>query len=158
MLNEMSQEEPEGATPKSQFVTNYAGGPNARCDGNGLIGTVWRGDLSGTVKGDITLTLHTAATPGAKLSVTLWPDDAGACAASGEEGPVPAAAVEVVPAPGQTATEVVFEGVNFTAARSLVLQVASAAASPGQTRVFFDSASHPSNMDFKCTPSSGKTC
>ncbi len=163
MLNEMSPEAPEGTSSKSQFVTNYVIGPNTRCDGNGLLGTVWRGDLSGTVKGDATLTLHTAATPGALLQVGLYPDGAGTCAGGDDPEPEPAARVEVAVAPGQTETEVVFEDLNFTTVASLVLQVAPGPNGvrghmPGLVRAYYDSETHPSSLAFNCTPASGKTC
>src|SRR5688500_10510835 len=57
----MDTTEPTAAEPKSMFVTNYMRGPNTDCDGNGLL-PVWRGTMTGKVKGDVTLTLHTIAT------------------------------------------------------------------------------------------------
>jgi hypothetical protein len=155
-LHHMGPEEPEGASSKSQFVTNYIVGPNTRCDGNGLLGTVWRGELTGRVRGDVRLVLHTLATPSANLRIGLFPDGTGTCAAMGEEGPEAAALEDVAIAPGQNETEVIFEGVNFRAVRTLVLQIGSVPQSPGQVRIFYDSETHPSTLEFKCIPPRGK--
>jgi hypothetical protein len=158
-LHHMGPDEPEGTSSKSQFVTNYVVGPNTRCDGNGLLGTVWRGELTGRVRRNVKLTLHTAATPGASLRIGLFPDGAGTCAPMGEEGPPAAALEDVAIEPGQNETEVVFRRVNFRAIRTLVLQIGSVPQSPGQVRIFYDSETHPSALEFKCIPPRrGRSC
>lgn len=74
----MDTTKPSGGQPKSMFVTNYVGGPNTNCSGNGLL-PLWRADLKGAVKGTVTLNLHTIATPGATVVANLYPDASGGC-------------------------------------------------------------------------------
>lgn len=155
-LKEMSGEEPEGSSSKSQFITNYVVGPNPNCDGNGLIGTVWRGEMSGRITGDVTVTLSTLSMPAAGIRVGLYGDGGGGC---NESARGPDAIVDAAPAPGQAVTEVVLEDVDITVVNSLVLQVMAASTNPSQVRIFFDSASDPSNIEFSCIPATGqKSC
>ena len=156
----MDSTKPAGATPKSMFVTNYVVGPNTACSGNGLLPT-WRGQLAGTVKGDLKVTLHTVATPATTLNVELFPDGSGGCdsdlGSTGYAPPAAAQAVEV--APGPAVTEVVFEDVNFKAGASLVLMLSIAdAPHPGQVRVLYDSPDYGSMIEMVCTPLAGKKC
>lgn len=150
--HKMDENEPSGQS-KSQFVTNYIGGPNTACSGNGLL-PVWRGTLSGKVNGDVKLTIGTIASPGSTLEAELFPDASGGC---NEAAQPPAAVAEVSPAAGQSTTEIVFENVSFEAIGSLTLQL-NMNASPGQIRIFYDGADAPSSLEFKCTPTSGKSC
>jgi hypothetical protein len=156
----MDPTEPADPTPKSMFVTNYVGGPNTACSGNGLLPT-WKGALAGAVKGDLTVTLHTVATPATALNVELFPDGSGGCdsdlGSTGYAPPAAAATVDVPPGPG--VTEVKFENVNFKAAASLVMMLSIGnGPHPGQVRVLFDGADYGSKIEFKCVPSSGKKC
>ena len=158
----MDPTKPDASTPKSMFVTNYLVGPNTTCSGNGLLPT-WKGTLAGTVKGDLTITLNTVASPAAKMQVDVFPDGTGGCDA-GELGstgyvpPVASAVVDVPPGPG--VTEVKFEGVNFKAIGSLVmmLSIPGAPANPYQVRVLYDGGGFDSSIQFSCTPTSGKSC
>ena len=74
----MDGTKPAGDPPKSVFVTNYVGGPNTNCSGNGLL-PVWAGDMKGTIKGTVTVALHTVASPAASLEARLYPDANGGC-------------------------------------------------------------------------------
>lgn len=150
---EMTPDEPEDGS-KSVFVTNYVQGPNPNCSGNGLL-PVWRGALSGRIKGDITATLHTTASPAASLVVELFPDATGGC---NEDYIEPAGAVTVELPPGSNEVEAVIEDVDFEVVSSLVLQLRMEFQTPGQARVYFGGADTPSNLDFKCIPAKGKTC
>lgn len=157
----MDPTKPSAATPKSMFVTNYIVGPNTTCSGNALLPT-WKGTLSGTVKGDLTITLNTVGSPLAKMQVDVFPDGTGGCdSAVGSTGFVPPAASAVVDVPpGPGVTEVKFEGVNFKAVGSLVvmLSIPGAPANPYQVRVLYDGAGFESNVMLSCTPASGKSC
>ena len=82
--------EPAAGAPKSIFVTNYFRGPNTDCNGNGLL-PVWRGNMTGKVKGDVTLTLHTVGTPTVQLVASLYADGTGQCASDGSNPALPAA-------------------------------------------------------------------
>lgn len=153
LLHKMDTTEPTGTT-KSQFVTNYVGGPNTNCSGNGLL-PVWKGDLVGVVKGDVTVELHTLSSPASTLVASLYPDASGGC----NEAAQPfAAQTEVAVAPGQAVTEIVFEDVNFQSFGSLAIQFHMAPATPGQVRILYDSPDAASNLTVSCTPTSGKAC
>jgi hypothetical protein len=157
----MDATKPDAATPKSMFVTNYLAGPNTACSGNALLPT-WKGTLSGTVKGDLTITLNTIGSPAAQMQVDVFPDGTGGCesdlGSTGFVPPVASTVVDVPPGPG--VTEVKFEGVNFKAQGSLVfmLSIPGAPANPYQVRVLYDGAGYESNLAFSCIPASGKSC
>jgi hypothetical protein len=152
---------PDASTPKSMFVTNYLVGPNTSCSGNSLLPT-WRGRLSGTVKGDVTLTLHTIGSPGAVMQADLFPDGTGGCDSDlGSTGFIPpAASTQVDVAPGPGVTEVTFSGINFKAVGSVVvmLSIPGAPANPYQVRVFYDGAGYESALTLPCVPKTGKSC
>lgn len=151
----MDTTEPTAAEPSSMFVTNYFRGPNTDCDGNGLL-PVWKGDYTGKFKGDVTVTLHTVATPATDLTISLYADGTGTCGADGSnpaipaaEAPKPVATATVTPAAGPGVTEVTFEKVKFKALSNALLQLnVPNLSSPGQIRVLFDSASYPSGVTF----------
>ncbi len=145
--------EPSGQS-KSQMITNYVGGPNTNCSGNGLL-PVWRGNLTGQVKGDVKFTLTTAAVPTTAIVASLYPDGTGGCNESAE---APAAQIQVDLAAGQAVTEIVFEDVDFEAIASLVLMLHIPNLTPGQARIFYDGADAPSSLEFLCTPTTQKTC
>lgn len=163
----MDSTKPTDAAPKSMFVTNYLGGPNTKCSGNGLLPT-WRGPLAGTVTGNVTLTLHTVASPAAQLKAELFPDGTGGCeSAFGSTGYVPPAAsaiVDVPPGPGTT--EITFKHVKFKSVASLVLMLSIPTttvgpATPGepvQVRVLYDGSGFESGLKLSCVPASGATC
>jgi hypothetical protein len=161
----MDATEPAAGAPKSMFVTNYMRGPNTDCNGNGLL-PVWRGNLAGTVKGDVKLTLNTVATPAVQLVASLYPDATGQCASDGSnpalpaaEAPQPVAQETVDVAPGPGVTEIVFKGVNFKSAANMIVQLhVPNLSTPGQVRVLYDSADYATNVSFLCAPAAGKTC
>jgi hypothetical protein len=157
----MDSTKPDASTPKSMFVTNYIGGPNTACSGNGLLPT-WKGPLAGTVKGTLKLTLHTVGSPAAVLQADVFPDGTGGCESDlGSTGFVPpAATAQVAVPPGPGVTEITFKGVNFKSVGSLVvmLSIPGAPANPYQVRVLYDGAGFESGLSFTCTPAAGKTC
>jgi hypothetical protein len=143
----MDAEKPGSGAPKSMFVTNYVGGPNTNCSGNGLL-PVWQGAMKGTVKGNVTLELHTVASPAASLEARLYPDASGGC---NESAAPPAASAIVEVAPGQSVTKVTFKKVNFKVLSRMVLQLNMAGApTPGQVRVLYDSDTAASSVSFTC--------
>lgn len=175
--HQMDSTKPTAAEAKSMFVTNYLRGPNTACSGNGLLPT-WQGALAGTVKGTLTVTLYTKATPASTLNVELYPDALGGCdSATSDDWVEPVASQLVSPAAGDAETKVVFEKLNFQSTGSLVLQLSVPRtlapdtpavppaygggrpfADPGQVRVYYDSATMAASLAFKCLPAAGKSC
>ena len=157
----MDPTKPAAGSPKSMNVTNYLVGPNTACSGNNLVPT-WRGRLSGTVKGNVKMTLHTVGSPAATIQADLFPDGTGGCesdlGSTGFVPPVSSVQAEVPPGPG--ITEVTFPNVNFKAVGSLVVMLsAGTVGNPSQVRVLYDEASYDTNMVLTCTPNKGsKTC
>jgi len=152
----MDTVEPTAAEPSSIFVTNYVRGPNTDCDGNGLLGAVWRGEFSGKRKGDVVVTLHTAATPAVELVVSLYADATGTCSSGGtpatapSEAPKPLAQAQAAVAPGLGVTEFTFKNVKFKAVSNALLQLhIPTMTTPGQVRILFDSTEYPSSVQFK---------
>ena len=160
----MDATKPATGNPKSMFVTNYVVGPNTACSGNQLVPT-WQGKMAGVVKGDLSVKLHTVATPGAKILIELFPDGNGGCNSDlGNTGYVPPVAAQTVDVPaGPGSIEAKFSGLNFKAAGNLTMMVTMApgvtgiVADPVQVRLLYDSAEYPSAVSFKCAPT-GKTC
>jgi hypothetical protein len=169
----MDSTEPTGAEPKSKFITNYLGGPNTMCAGNNLF-PVWRGEIAGTIKGDMKFTFHTVGTPG-PVEVRVWPDVGSSLCSTdnpvspSDAYPDPAGAVTVDLPPGPGPTEAVIKGVNFKAAGSMIVQVSPVVAvdipSPGGailspliSRILYDTPDFASSLEFSCIPASGKSC
>ena len=143
----MDGTKPAAGAPKSTFVTNYVGGPNTDCSGNGLL-PVWAGDMAGTIKGTVTVELHTIASPAASLEARLYPDANGGC---NEAAMAPAASTIVDVAPGQSVTKIQFKKVNIKVLSRLVLQLNMAGApTPAQVRVLYDSDTAASSVKFTC--------
>ncbi|MGH2693786.1 MAG: hypothetical protein ACRDJJ_03110 [Actinomycetota bacterium] len=141
----MDGTKPKGQT-RSRFATNYVVGPNGECSGNGLY-PLWRGELRGTVTGNIKITVHTVATPAAKLVLELFPDATGGCNSAVSEDYIPPAAsktMDVPPGPGKVVA--VIKNAKFKVAASLWLQVriADQGTSPAQVRLLYDSPEAPS--------------
>jgi hypothetical protein len=147
-------DEPGGSDSKSKQIINYGAGPNPKCAGNRLV-PVFVGNLSGTVKGDITATFHTMAS-GGSVELRIWPDVADQMC--NDAYPEPAAVATVALPSGQGEVEAVFEDVNFTASRVVMLQVTPVLTPPYFGRMYYGSTAAPSKLEFKCIPASGKTC
>jgi hypothetical protein len=167
----MDATEPAGAEPKSRQITNYLIGPNTQCAGNNLF-PVWSGPVSGTIKGDMKLTFSTVGTPGSVV-VRVWPDVGSSLCDSAATGtseyPDPAGEVTVELPPGEGTVEAVMKGVNFKAIGSVIVQISPVVAvdvpdpggsvlNPVLARVLYDTPDFASALEFKCIPSSGKTC
>jgi hypothetical protein len=143
----MDTKKPKGET-RSRFATNYVVGPNGECSGNGLY-PLWRGELRGTVTGTVKITLHTVATPAAKLALELFPDATGGCNSAVSMDYIPPAEskiVDVPPGPGKVVA--VIKNAKFKVAASLWLQVriADQETSPAQVRLLYDSPEFPSGI------------
>ena len=169
----MDATEPAGAEPKSKFITNGIVTPNPMCAGNNLF-PVWTGQVAGTIKGDMKLTLHTVGTPG-PIEVRVWPDVASSMCtsenpvSSSDAYPDPAGAVEVELPPGHGTVEAVIKNVNFKAIGSMIVQVTPVVAadlpSPGPvvfnpfvSRILYDTADFASSLEFSCIPAKGASC
>jgi hypothetical protein len=164
----MDASEPADPAPDSMGLTNYVRGPNTTCSGNALFPT-WVGKLAGKVKGDMKVYLNAIAGPATSVMVEVFPDSTGGCdSATGSTGYVaPVASGEAVLTPGQGETEVIIKGVNFTAFNTVVIMVTpiDMAVSDqtildpaSQGRLLYDSADYASRVEFKCTPTTGKSC
>lgn len=149
----MDATKPTAPTPKSMFVTNYMAGPNTACSGNGLLPT-WKGAMTGSVKGTLTITLHTVGSPAAKLQADVYPDGNGGCdsdlGSTGYSPPIATGVQDVPPGPGTTTFT--FKNVKFKTAASLVimLSIPGSPANPYQVRVLYDGAGFESNVSFTC--------
>lgn len=169
----MDTTEPAGAEPKSKFITNYLVGPNTMCAGNNLF-PVWRGEVAGTIKGDMKFTFNTVGTPG-PVEVRVWPDVGSSMCnsenpvSSSDAYPDPAGAVTVDLPAGPATTEAVIKGVNFKAAGSVIVQISPTVAvdvpSPGGSilnpfisRILYDTPDFASSLEFSCVPAAGKSC
>ena len=167
----MDKNEPTEAAPASRFIVNGVATPNEMCAGNNLF-PVWTGELSGRVTGDVKLTFSHVGTPGSVV-VRIWPDVSSQLCNSSLSGtaeyPEPAGEVEVALPPGTGTVEAVMEGVDFTAAGSMMVQISPAVATelpepvgglfgPFVSRVLYDSPDFASALEFKCTPSPGSSC
>lgn len=145
----MDTTEPTKPDPASMFITNYVGGPNTDCDGNRLL-PVWMGDFAANFNGSAKVTLHTLATPGSAMVVSLYRDATGTCSGNlptgATEAPKPVAQTEVEVAAGAAATEVVFKKLKFKSMANVALQLHIPNGTPGQIRVLFDSADFPSSV------------
>lgn len=159
--NKMDGTAPTDPTPKSITGLTWVGDPQMWNDCAGMYTLPnWTGLVSGQIKGDMTLTLHTIAGP-RQLEVEIWPDIGTQTCASNDlaEGtyPEPAAMAVVDVPPGQGVLEVVFEDVNFKAFGSLLVQVTPVG--PAAARILYDSADYPSSLQFSCIPAKGaKSC
>lgn len=163
-------EEPEGSDTKSKGLLNYVRGPNDQCAGNSLW-PVFVGRLSGTVKGDMTVVLNVASTPG-EIKVRVWPDVNSQMCTQETLGsfdyPEPAAEAVVAVSPAETEIEIPLEKVNFKATSVLMVQVSPVSMDTGTDagtffpplvgRVLYGSAGALSRIEFRCTPARGKSC
>ena len=150
----MDATEPAAGAPKSMFVTNYMRGPNTDCDGNGLL-PVWKGDIVGKHKGDITVSLNTVATPAVQLVASIYADATGTCSSAGtpataaSEAPAPVAQETVDVAAGPAVTEITFKNVKFKSLANVILQLhVPNLSTPGQVRILYDSADYASSVTF----------
>lgn len=160
----MDTTEPTEAAPKSHgLVAVGAGGvgtPNPQCAGNPFF-PVWQGDVSGTVVGDIKVSLDAISLPATKIDVRVWGlvPPFGSCDSQGTEAYIePAAEVRVDVPPGAGTIEAVLKGVKFKAEGKLMIQFTPVLEGPTMTRVLYDSTSTISQMEFTCIPASGSSC
>ena len=161
---EMDATEPSETAPKSQFLLAAGaagyGTPNPQCAGNPLF-PVWQGDVSGTVVGNVKVSLDAISLPATKISVRLWGmvPPFGSCDSQGTEAYVPhSAEVTVDVPPGAGTIEAVFKGVNFKADGKLMIQFTPILEGATATRVLYDSTTTLSQIEFSCIPTSGKSC
>jgi hypothetical protein len=164
----MDPQAPEGSEPKSKQIINGVATPNGRCAGNNFF-PLWQGDVAGKIVGDVKVTFGAVSSPGQVL-VRVWPDVFGSMcdstAAGTEDYPDPARELLVdVVGPGMF--EVVLEGKPFTATTNMIVQLSPAEQEvaqgesiflPAATRILYDSADYPSNVEFNCIPAKGKSC
>lgn len=142
----MDETKPASGAPKSINVTNLVASPNTNCSGNGLL-PVWQAPMAGTIKGNVTLELHTVASPASELEARLYADANGGC---NESAMPPSASATVDVAPGHGVTKITFKKVNMKVLSRLVLQLNATDLSPGQIRVLYDDASFASSLSITC--------
>ena len=154
----MDKNKPAAGQPKSHFVTSWAAGPNTNCDGNTLL-PWWKGNLAGTVVGDVKVAIHNVSIP-SKLTVDVLADPTNTCDdfQTPEDESPPPAATQTVDVVGPGTTVVTFKNVKFKTLATLGVQLSIPTGNPGQVRALYDSADYASNVSFKCIPSRGKSC
>lgn len=143
----------EGGGEKSMMIPNYVGGPNTTCAGNSLM-PVFVGPLEGRVVGDLKVTFSAMSTPAAKVEVRVWPDVAAQVC--NEAYIEPAGSVIVDLPAGEGVVEAVIEGLDFTSAGVIMIQLTAVLAPPpSYARAFYGTAD--SKIEFSCFPASGAT-
>jgi hypothetical protein len=143
-----------GDGEKSMAVPNYFGGPNTECAGNSLM-PVFVGSVSGRVIGDLKITFDAMSTPASEVEIRVWPDlSAQAC----NEAYVPPFGSTTVAMPAGSGTvEATIEGLDFTAAAGMMIQITPVLGGPpSYGRVFY--GTETSKIEFSCVPKSGTTC
>jgi hypothetical protein len=143
-----------GDGEKSMMVPNYVGGPNTECAGNSLM-PVFVGGVSGRVVGDLKITFDAMSSPGSQVEIRVWPDlSSQAC----NEAYVPPFGTATVDMPAGSGTvEATIEGLDFTAAAGLMIQITPViGGAPSYGRVFY--GTDASKIEFSCVPKSGATC
>lgn len=157
---DMDAKKPTDGLPKSKQVPNAVSIPNTSCSGNPYF-PVWKGSVSGTIKGDLSVTLHTIATPSSQIAVSLFRDLKTADCYSQDPGNSivpyeykPPMAVEVVAVPqGRGSVIAKFHRLDFDVVKELIVQVQvyDQANHPGaQVRLLYDSSDAPSSIRFSC--------
>ena len=164
LYRSMDTKEPTEPAPKSMGLVAVGaagnGTPNPQCAGNPLF-PVWQGDVSGTIVGDVKVSLDAASLPVTKIDVRLWGivPPFGSCDSQGVEAYVPPAAeVRVDAPPGAGTIEAVFKGVRFKADGKLMIQFTPVLDGATATRVLYDSTATTSQIEFTCIPTSGTSC
>ena len=157
--SKMDTAKPKDPVPKS--VTGLFWKENFN-DCAGMYGVpAWTGNVSGQIKGDMKLSLHTINRPAGAIEVEIWPDVTTMMCATNNltEGsyPDPVASETVDLPPGHDATTVVFKNVSFKAVSSLLVQI-TPVGGPASTRILYDSPDFASSLKFSCTPTKGNSC
>jgi hypothetical protein len=165
----MSPEKPSGSEPKSKQIINGVVTPNGKCANNNLF-VNWKGDVAGTIKGDVKVTFSTVSSPGQVL-VRLWPDIAALSCTSEVSGsadyPEPAGETVVDLPPGTGEVTATLKNVKAKAIGSLLVQISPAHMDtpagrqvfpPSFARVLYDTPDFASRIEFTCIPAKGKRC
>ncbi|MEA2452671.1 MAG: hypothetical protein QOG04_1381 [Actinomycetota bacterium] len=156
--NKMDTTKPDGAAPKSWGLSAWRGTPWNDCAGMFIL-PVWTSGLTGTVKGDIKISLYSINGPRA-VEVQIWADVGSQACASNDTStgtyPEPTVSTVVDLAPGAGLTEATIEDVNFKAHGIVMLQLRPTGPNPG--RLLYDAADYASSIQFTCIPSSGRSC
>jgi hypothetical protein len=163
----MDSKVPTEDVPKTVGITNYVAGPNDECAGNSLF-PVFVGRLSGTVKGNVTVTFFNVGGPGS-IRVRIWPDVTGQLCNQETLGVhdyvKPAGDATINALPGDN--KIVIKKVKFKALSALMVQFSPGAMvdvqgpryiPPLVARIAYDSAAFPTTIQFTCTPLRGKKC
>lgn len=150
----MDANEPSDGAPKSQNLHNPIF--NTRCTGLPVGFPTWLGEVSGTIRGNATLTLHTAAAPTTTLTARLWADMLPFQACN-DEYVEPASEVTVDVPAGHSEIEIEFPDLDLKAHQYLMLEVLGGRSAEA-ARVFYDSTDMASELSFGCIPAKGKSC
>ena len=164
LYRQMDAAEPTDPAPKSVALLAVGaagnGTPNPQCSGNPLF-PVWVGDVTGTIVGDLKVSLDSVSLPATKVDVRVWGfvPGLGACDSQGVEGYVePFAETRVDVPPGPGTIEAVLENKKFKTEGRLMIQFTPVLDGATATRVLYDSTATLSQIDFNCIPTKGKSC
>jgi hypothetical protein len=164
----MSPEKPSGAEPKSKQIVNGVVTPNSQCANNNLFPN-WRGEVAGTIKGDVKVTFNAVSSPGSVV-VRVWPDVASLLCTSTASGtadyPKPAGETVIALPNGPGEVTAVLKNVKTKAIGSLLVQISPAEMEtparkifpPSFARLLYDTTDFDSRIEFTCIPAKGKSC
>ena len=168
----MDAKKPTGSDVRSYGVTNALATPNTKCSNNTLF-PVWTGPATGFITGTAKVTIFTASSPAAKVTVRIFADPGPTACNDTFVEPMGTATVDVPAGAGSvTATLKIASGKLSKVSSDLVVEITPAILQsvdtpqgtkyvfgPSATRVLYDSASYPSAITFSCLPKPGKkTC
>ena len=139
----------EPAGPDKSFGIGPLG--NAECSGNPVLPT-WEAPISGTIKGHMKLTVTLASFP-VPLDLRIFADDDELLCAPDMDNPV--IEKQITPDPGMTEYEVDLGKVNTSIDHRLILMI-SPALGAYSGRVFYDSSTYSSRLEFSCVPNAGQ--
>lgn len=148
-----------GSGEKNMGVWQATSSPNTNCGGNSLM-PVFIGPVSGTIKGDMTVTFD-AIGQGGQAEIRVWPDRATQFCTSPTTGandyvePDGAIVIDLPAGPGTI--EATIEDLNFKANSVIMVQITPIlGAPPYMARVFYGTES--STVEFDCIPAKGTSC
>ena len=154
----MDATKPTGTQAKSKGVTNYVGGPNTACAGNGLV-PGWTGKVSGTIT-TATVVLYVQGT-GGEVEVQLYADVDGILCNENQPKIAGSAKVTLPATPGAE-IKIPIKIKKLAPKSSINVQVnptltaAGVLIQPFVARVQYDATSALSRIEFTCIPKTGK--
>ena len=153
----LDTDEPTGSPPKSMtYSSPYI---NSQCSGSPLAYPTFKGDLAGTIKGDIKLVAHFLGAPGT-VTFRLWTDTpVFACNADYWH---PEIEVEAELPAGQSEVEIELPNKTLEVETDIMIMVLAPDVGYGYEgqvgRILYDSSDTPTRLEFACVPASGRSC